>query len=147
MANSAKFYTARCLEALGQKYEARIAYEELVAAAENNPFQEASRRSLALLFKDAGRTSDAIKQMQLLAKQTENPELRLEATVRVGLWMIEAKQDANAEKELQAAIDLPGDSKWKEVARMGLVRLQFNAGKYPQVLSAFAAADKQFSAE
>lgn len=147
VANSAKFYTARCLEALGQKLEARIAYEDLISTAQDNPFQEASRRSLAMLFKDAGRTTDAIKQMQVLAKETQNPELRMEATVRTGLWMMEAKQDAQAEKEFQAAIDLAGSSKWKEVARMGLVRLQFNAGKYDAVLAAFANAATDFSAD
>jgi TolA-binding protein len=147
VANSAKFYTARCLEALGQKLDARIAYEELVGTAENNPFQEASRRSLAMLFKDAGRTADAIKQMQIIAKETQNPELKMEATVRTGLWMMDAKQDANAEKQFQAAIALEGNSKWKEVSRMGLVRLQFNAGKYDAVVAAFANADKDFSTD
>ncbi len=147
VANSAKFYTARCLEALGQKLEARIAYEELIGTAENNPFQEASRRSLAMLLKDAGRTTDAIKQMQVIAKETQNPELKMEATVRTGLWMMEAKQDAAAEKEFRAAFDLEGNSKWKEVARMGLVRLQFNAGKYEDVLAAYSNAGTDFSAD
>ena len=145
--NSAKFYTARCLEALGQKLEARIAYEELVSMAENNPFQEASRRSLAMLLKDAGRSVDAIKQMQILAKETQNPELKMEATVRTGLWMMDDKQDANASKEFEAAIALTGNNKWKEVARMGLVRLQFNAGKYQDVLAAYENAATDFSSD
>ena len=76
VANSAKFFTGRTLEALGQKLEARIAYEDLVATSENNPFQDASRLSLALLLKDAGRTADALKQIQLLA-----------TTGRCGRWL------------------------------------------------------------
>ncbi|MEA3209143.1 MAG: hypothetical protein QOE70_2200 [Chthoniobacter sp.] len=147
VANSAKFYTGRCLEALGQKMDARITYEELAASADNNPFQDASRLSLALLLKDAGRSADALKQIQALAKDTQNPELKVEAMVRSGLWMAELDQGAKAEKQLAEAAELAANSKWKEVARMGLLRAQFNSGKYDQVISSYNEIGSQFSAE
>jgi TolA-binding protein len=145
--NSAKFYTARSLEALGQKLDARLTYEELTTTAENNPFQDASRLSLALLFKDSGRTADALKQAQALAKETDNPDLKLEAMVRAGLWMIDLEQGAKAEKQLREAIDMAGNNKWREVARLGLLRLQFDAGKYEEVYSTFTKSQNEFSAE
>lgn len=145
--NSAKFYTARSLEALGQKLDARITYEELTASAENNPFRDASRLSLALLFKEAGRTADALKQALALVKETDNAELKLEAMVRAGLWMIDLEQAPKAEKQLREAIDMAGNSKWREVARLGLLRLQFDAGKYEDVYKTFTNSLNEFSAE
>lgn len=145
--NAAKFYTGRCLEALGQKMDARVAYEDLVSVVDNNPFQDASRLSLALLLKDSGRTADALKQAQSLAKQTQNAELKIEATVRAGLWLIDLEQSAKAEVQLKDALALGGSSKWREVARLGLIRLQYNTGKYEQVISTFKEEGGQFSAE
>lgn len=146
--NSSKFYTARALEALGQKLDARIAYEELVGVVDNNPFQDASRLSLALLLRESGRTADALKQVQALAKQTDNPDLKLESVVRSGLWMIELGQDAKAEKELKDAIALANSSpKWKEIAQIGLLRLQYNAKKYQAVIDGYAKGEAEFTPE
>ena len=147
VANSAKFFTGRSLEALGQKLDARITYEELSASGENNPFRDASRLSLALLFKESGRTADALKQALALAKETENPDLKIEATVRAGLWMLELEQGPKAEKQLREAIDLAGNSKWREVARLGLLRLQFDGGKFAEVYTTFTTSQNEFSAE
>ena len=147
VANSAKFYTGRSLEALGQKLDARITYEELAAIGEHNPFQDASRLSLALLFKESGRVADALKQALALAKETANADLKIEATVRAGLWMIDLEQAPKAEKQLREAIDMAGNSKWREVARLGLLRLQFDAGKYEDVYNTFTSSQNEFSAE
>ncbi len=147
VANSAKFYTGRSLEALGQKLDARITYEELTTTAEHNPFQDASRLSLALLFKESGRTADALKQALSLASETANADLKLEASVRAGLWMIDLEQAAKAEKQLRDAIEMAGNSKWREVARLGLLRLQFDAGKYEEVYNTYTNSQNEFSAE
>lgn len=133
--NCAKFFTARSLEALGQKIEARATYEELVGITEHNPFQDASRLSLALLLKDSGRTQDAIRHMEVLASTTQNPEMRAEAVVRSGLWFQEVRQPERSEARLREAIELPGIGKWKDVAQIGLVRMHYDAGKYDQVLT------------
>ncbi len=135
--NCAKFFAARSLEALGQKIEARLAYDELANAAENNPFQDASRLSLALLLKDGGRTPDAVKQIDALALSTQNPELRAEAIVRSGLWLQEMQQPAKSEIRLKEALELPGIGKWKDVALLGLVRMLFDAGSYDKVLESY----------
>src|SRR5262249_27514600 len=110
VANAAKFFAGRCLEAIGQKLEARVTYEDLVSAPKDNPFYDASRLSLALLLKDSGRIADAVKQIQALAKQTENNDLKLEALVRAGLWSLELDppQPAQADAEFKAALALPG---------------------------------------
>jgi TolA-binding protein len=147
VANAAKFFSGRCLEALGQKLEARINYEELVGAPKDNPFHDASRLSYALLLKDAGRLSEAQKQVQTLAKETENPDLKIEALVRSGLWSLETEppQTAQAEADFKAALALPGKSYWKELAQLGQVRILSEAGKSQQVLEAYEKLGGQIS--
>jgi TolA-binding protein len=145
--NCAKFFTARSLEALGQKIEARSTYEELVGLTEHNPFQDASRLSLALLLKDSGRTQDAIRHMEVLAAATQNPEMRAEAVVRSGLWFQEVRQPERSEARLREAIELPGIGKWKDVAQLGLVRMHYDAGSYDKVLADSATLMPQVSAD
>jgi TolA-binding protein len=147
VANAAKFFSGRCLEATGQKIEARTVYEDLVSSPKDNPFYDASRLSFALLLKDGSRLPEALKQIQALAKQTENPDLKIEATVRSGLWSLEAEPPVTkqAEADFKAALAMPGKSYWKELAQLGQLRLFADAGKWPQVLEAYAKPDVPFS--
>jgi len=149
VANSAKFFSGRALEALGQKMDARVAYEDLVATNENNPFQDASRLSFALLLKDAGRTAEALKQVQTLAIKAENPDLKIEATVRTGLWSLETEppQPAQADAAFKKALGMPGLPRWKEIAQLGVLRIAFDTGKYKQVIETYNQPGAQFSAD
>ncbi|HEX5177540.1 MAG TPA: tetratricopeptide repeat protein, partial [Chthoniobacteraceae bacterium] len=147
LANSAKFFTARCLEGLGQKSEARGLYEELAIASQDNPFADASRLSYSLLLKETGRTSEALKQVQALARDAQNPELKAQATVYSGLWEIELNHPAKAAEELKKALEMPAIGKWKEVAQVGLIQMLFNSEKYEQVIETFVNNEKEFGPE
>ncbi len=144
--NAAKFYSARCLEATGgtgTKLEATDLYRDLADAKDNHPFREASRLSLALLLKDNNRTAEALKHIQLLAKQTENPSLQAEAVVRAGLWELELEQHAKAAEDLKKGLAMPGVGKWKEPAQLGMLRIHYDTAKYQQVLDGFDEYGKQ----
>ncbi len=145
--SSAKFFTGRTLEALGQKADARVAYEDLAATDANNPFQDASRLSFALLLKDAGRTAEALKQIQLLAVKAENPELKIEATVRSGLWSLEMEPPlpGPADAAFKKALGMPGPARWKEIAQVGVLRIAFDTGKYQQVIDTYSRPGALFS--
>ena len=147
LANMAKFYTGRTLEGLGQKLDARMVYEDLVASPSENPFIDASRLSLAVLFRDAGRTAEALKQVQSLAETTENPDLKAEATVRMGLWLLELKQPAKAQESLTNALQMPNIGKWKDVAQIGLVQMKFNDGKFQEIVDEFGGGAKDISVD
>jgi len=148
--NAAKFFTARCDEGVGAKSEARAIYEELAEIKDNNLFRDASRLSFALLLKE-GKTTvstrEALKQVQTLLKETDNPELQAEAAVHAGLWELELGQTETAAGDLKKAIDMPAIGRWKEVARFGLIRLAYDTGKYQQVVDSFNEQGTQFSAE
>ena len=113
-ANMAKFFTGRTLEGLGQKLDARMVYEDLVASPDENPFLDASRLSLAVLLKDANRTAEALKHVQKILQTTENADLKAEATVRSGLWLLELSQPAKAQEALTAALQMPNIGRWKD---------------------------------
>ena len=146
-ANMAKFFTGRTLEGLGQKLDARMVYEDLVASPNENPFIDASRLSLAVLLKESGRTAEALKQVQALAQSTENPDLKAEATVRSGIWQLELNQPKKAEQDLTSALQMPNIGKWKDVAQIGLVQMKFNDGKYQEIVDEFGAGAKEVSAD
>ena len=147
LALAARFFTARSLEALGQKTEARGIYEDLVSTPQNNPFLDNSRLSYALLLKDLGRTAEAQKQAAALAQSSENPELKVEGTVYSGLWLVELGQSAKGEVELKRALEMPNIGRWRDVAQFGLVQLAFNAEKYQQVVDTWTGRPKDFGAE
>jgi tetratricopeptide (TPR) repeat protein len=147
LANAAKFFTARCLEGTGQKMDARMVYEDLVAVPADNPFIDNSRLSFALLLKDAGRTAEALKQIETLAKQSDNPELKAQATVYSGLWLLELEQTTKASETLQRALSMEGVERWRDVALLGLAQLAFNAEKYQQVVDAWTNGEKDFTTE
>jgi TolA-binding protein len=150
LVNAAKFFTGRSLEGTGDKIEARLAYEDLLTATANNPFRDASRKSLALLLKDAGREADALRQMQVLSKQAENPDLKIEAMVQSGLWEEESgtpAQMAAAEADFKSALALPGPSGWKDIAQLGVLRLEFKGKKYQAVIDAYEKNGVQLPAD
>ncbi|MEQ1858827.1 MAG: tetratricopeptide repeat protein [Chthoniobacteraceae bacterium] len=147
LANAAKFFTARCLEATGQKMDARMTYEELVSNPIENPFIDNSRLSFALLLKDATRTAEALKQVEALAKLTDQPELKAQATVYAGLWLIELGQNAKAAEALKRSLTLEGVDRWRDVAQLGLAQLAFNAEKYAQVIDTWTKGEADFGPE
>jgi len=147
LANASKFFSGRCLEALGQKIEARSVYEDLVGTQQDNPFIENSRMSLALLLKESGRTAEALKQVQTLSNQTTNPELKAQATIYAGLWLVDLGQTAKGEEALKKSLDLDAGERWRDVAQFGLVQIAFNSEKYAQVISTWTSNAKAFGAE
>ena len=128
--------------------EATDLYRELAERDRNtNPFADASRLSLALLLRDADRTTEALRNIQLLAKQTDNPDLKAEATVRAGVWELDLQQPAKAAEDLKKALEMPAIGKWKEVAQVGLLRMYYDTGKYKQVIDSYADSGRSLSPE
>lgn len=142
---SAKFYAARSLEKLRFTSDAILAYEDILREQGENPFREASQLALVQLLNNAGRRSQALKLLDTLRRETEKPAIKAEATVRIGLILLDQKLNDRAAAELQAALAMPEVGGWKEVAEIGLLRLRYNEGKYKDVLSLYEASSKEFS--
>src|SRR6266480_4145979 len=85
VALSARYFEARCLEALDRKDEACDIYQQVAEAKNPNPYLEDSRETAARIAVARGRKADALKQYEALSNETQKPALKTEATVRAGL--------------------------------------------------------------
>jgi len=145
--NAAKFFTARCMENLHSFAEAKIAYEELTGIKENNQFREASHLALARILTDEGKKVEAHKQYELLAKETDKPEIRIEALVKAALLKIDLGQNDTAAIDLQKALQQPEIGTWKEIALVGLMHAYYDSAKYKPLLDLYNENVKSISTD
>jgi TolA-binding protein len=144
VANAAKFYLARSLEELRQYSEARRTYTDLLETKEKNPFREASHAALARLLAEADKKAEAVEQYQQLAKETEKPQLKVEATVRAALLQIDLGESEKAAASLKRALAMPDIGAWRNVAELGLLRVLYASGKYQDIIEAHRSAGDKF---
>jgi TolA-binding protein len=140
VALSARYFEARCIEALGRKEEAANIYAEVAEAGSQNPYREDARITAASIFAARGRKLDALKQYEALTNESQKPALKAEAAVRGGLIALELVQidkgkidKSMADKAtalLQKGRSLPEAGKFRAIAQVALRRLQYQTGQY-----------------
>jgi len=145
--NSSKFFGARCMENLHSLPGAMAAYQELAEVKENNPFREASRLALARILTVQNKKVEAHKQYELIAKETDKPEIRMEALVKAALIKIDLGQNEVAAADLQKALKQPEIGTWKEIASVGLLHAYYDAGNYKQLLATYNASPGDYSTD
>ena len=152
VALSAHYFEARCLEALDHKDEACDIYQQVADAKSPNPYREDARETAARIANARGRKADALRQYEALSNETQKPALKAEATVRAGLLALELvqsdKDKAMAEKAmalLQKGRALPDAGKWRGLAQVGVLRVEFQSGQYAQVLTDYKKLQQQLS--
>ena len=144
VALSARYFEARCLEALGKKDEAADIYAQVAEAGNPNPYREDARVTAASIFTARGKKLDALKQYDALANEAQKPALKAECAVRGGLIALELVQ-ADKGKIDKAMVDraaalfqkgrsLPDAGKFRAIAQVGFRRLQYETGQYAQLL-------------
>src|SRR6266480_2031771 len=147
VALSARYFEARCLEALGRKEEAANIYAEVAETGNPNPFREDARITAASIFVARGRKIDALKQYEALANEAQKPALKAESAVRggmIGLDLVQADKGKidkamadRAEALLRKGRALSEAGKFRAIAQVGLRRLQYQAGQYAQLLAEY----------
>jgi TolA-binding protein len=143
VALSARYFEARCLETLDKKDEACGLYQEVIDAKNPNPYREDSRLAAASILLSRGKKIDALKQYEALANEAQKPALKAEAAVRGGLIAIDLVQPEKGKIDkgmvdkatllLQRA-RTPEAGKFRAIAQVGLLRLQYQSGQYAQLL-------------
>jgi TolA-binding protein len=157
VALSARYFEARCLEILDRKDEACDIYLQVAEVKGPNPYREDARQTGAALALARGRKTDALRQYEALSNETQKPALKAEAMVRAGLLAVDLEQPekgkmdkAMADKAntlLQKARNLPEAGRWRGIAQVGLLRLQFQSGQYAQLLSDYKKVQAQIPEE
>ena len=145
VALSARYFEARCLESLDHKDEACVIYQQVIDARNPNPYREDSRQAAASILLSRGKKAEAIKQYEALSNEAQKPALKAEAAVRGGLAAIDLVQPDKGKVDkgmldkatglLQKARSSPEAGKFRAVAEVGLLRLQYLSGQYAPLLA------------
>jgi TolA-binding protein len=147
VALSARYFEARCLEAVGKKDEASDIYAHVAEAPNPNPYREDSRVTAATIFAGRGKKLDALKQYEALANEAQKPALKAECAVRGGLIALELVQADKGKTEkamtdraaalFQKGRTLADAGKFRAIAQVGYRRLQYQTGQYGQLLAEY----------
>ena len=157
LALSARYFEARCLENVDRKDEALNLYQQVAEVKNPNPYREDARLAAGSIALARGRKADALRNYEALANETQKPALKAEATVRAGMVAVDLQQTekgkfdkAMAEKALsllQKGRSLPEAGRWRAVAEVGLLRLQYQSGEYDKVLAEYKRGQAQIPEE
>src|SRR5438477_13087066 len=145
VALSARYFEARCLEALGRKDEAANIYAGVAESGNPNPYREDARVTAASIFAARGKKLDALKQYEALANEAQKPALKAECAVRGGLIALELVQADKGRMDktmadraaalFQKGRTLSDAGKFRAIALIGFRRLQYRTGQYTQLLA------------
>ncbi|HVF70126.1 MAG TPA: tetratricopeptide repeat protein, partial [Chthoniobacterales bacterium] len=157
LALSARYFEARCLENVDRKDEALNLYQQVAETKNPNPYREDARMAAGTIALAKGRKLDAFRNYEALANETQKPALKAEATVRAGMVAIDLQQmekgktdKAMMEKALsllQKGRTLPEAGKWRAIAAVGLLRLQYQAAQYEKVIAEYKRGEKEIPEE
>jgi tetratricopeptide (TPR) repeat protein len=134
---ASKFFVGRCLEATGQKSEARATYEDVAGIVAGNPYQDASRLSVGRLLTEGNRKDDALKWLLPLAAETPNPQIKAEATARAGLLQLDIGKVDEAEKTIATALAMPENGAWKDDLNVALYQLLYEKKDFKGLIAKF----------
>ncbi|MEY2529035.1 MAG: hypothetical protein QOJ05_1125 [Verrucomicrobiota bacterium] len=157
LALSARYFEARCLENVDRKDEAQNLYQQVAEAKNPNPYRDDARLAAGNIALARGRKADAFRNYEALANETQKPALKAEATVRAGMVAVDIQQTEKgkvdktmAEKALsllQKGRSLPEAGKWRAIAEVGLLRLQYQSGQYDKVLAEYKRGQNEIPEE
>ena len=143
---SARYFSARCLQELNRKTEARVIYQTLADMADAHPFREVSQFQAALLSGEAGRTADSLQRFEKLAAEAVNPDIRAEAITRAALTLVELPDHAKALAALERALKIPETAKWHTILQLGILKTCMTLGDNERVITAYHAAEATIDA-
>jgi TolA-binding protein len=135
---TALYYQAKSLELMNRKNEARPIYDEVAKTGENNPFRDAARLSVAYFALENGQKESAYELFRSLGTDAAKPAVRVEALVRAGILGEDLKKRDESEQLFKTAIGTSTEGKWKQIAQLELMKLEYDGDKFAQVLDTYA---------
>jgi len=137
---TARYYQAKCLELSNKRAEAKFAYEDVAKTPGKNPYRDAARLSLAYYALENNQRQQAFDLFQDLSRDAVKPVVKAEALTRAGILASDLKQKDTAAQLLRAAIALNTGGKWKQVAELELMKIEYEGDKFAQVLDSYATS-------
>jgi TolA-binding protein len=134
---TARYYQAKCLELTNKKNDAKTAYEEVARTRENNPYRDAARLSVAYFALESNQKAQAFDLFQNLASDAAKPVVKAEAMTRAGIIAEDLKNRDRAEQLFKSTIALNAEGKWKQIAQLELMKLEYDSDKFSQILDSY----------
>ena len=144
---TARYYQAKCLELTGKKAEAAAAYADVAKFAGKNPYRDAARLSLAYFALENNQKQQAFDLFSQLGIDAAKPAVKAEALTRAGILAADLKQKDKADQLFKAAIALNAEGKWKQIAELEEMKLQYEGDKFSQVLDSYAKSTNSLGDE
>ncbi|HSZ26595.1 MAG TPA: tetratricopeptide repeat protein [Chthoniobacterales bacterium] len=144
---TARYYQAKCLELIGKKAEAAVAYGDVAKFTGKNPYRDAARLSLAYFALENNQKQQAFDLFSQLGTDAAKPAVKAEALTRAGILAADLKQKDNADQHFKAAIALNAEGKWKQIAELEQMKLQYEGDKFSQVLDSYAKSTNSLGDE
>jgi TolA-binding protein len=135
---TARYYEAKCLELSGKKGDATDAYADVAKSTGKNPYRDAARLSLAYFALEGNQKQQALDLFADLGNDAAKPTVRAEALTRAGILAADLKQKDRATQFFTNAIGLNVEGKWKQIAELEQMKLQYEGDKFAQVLDSYA---------
>ena len=144
---TARYYEAKCLEIANKRADAQPLYEEVFKTKEKNPYRDAAGLSLAYYSLENNQKQQALDRFQELGRDAVKPAVKAEAMTRAGILAGELKQREQAEQLFKTVIGLGSEGKWKQIAWLELMKLEYEGDKFTQVLDSYSRTMNTLSSE
>lgn len=144
---TARYYQAKCLEIANKRADAQPLYEEVFKTKEKNPYRDAAGLSLAYFELENNQKQEALDRFQELGSEAGKPAVKAEAMTRAGILAGELKQRDKAEQFFKSVIALSSEGKWKQIAWLELMKLEYEGDKFSQVLDSYSKTMSALSNE
>ena len=134
---SAAYYHARCLREIKENESALVAYEELSAIQNENPYREAALLTIARIYAERENSEKSIQAFLSLNNITTREDIKAEALVKSGLMSSSIGKENQAKEYLNAALNLRGGDEWKPDAQFHLIKTYYSEKNYELVVSTY----------
>ena len=129
---TARYYQAKCLELTNKKSEAAIAYQDVIKVPGKNPYRDAARLSLAYFALENNQKQQALDLFDGLGRDAAKPAVKAEAMTRAGIIAADLRQKDKADQLFKAAVALNAEGKWKQIAELEEMKLQYEGTNSPK---------------
>ena len=133
---TAIFYEANALDKLNRRPEAAAQFAKIAKIEGENPYRDTALFYLAEQSATAGHKQEAFDAYAKLAKDAEKPDMKAESMVKAAALAAELGHEDAAKKLFDEALAMPAIGDWSGVAKLGVMRLAYEAGRYKEVVAA-----------
>jgi TolA-binding protein len=133
------FFLGRSQRYLGQKKEATATFNEVIKIKEDNRYYDKAWEELAQLDIDAGRSQEAMKKFERLARESVDAATRANSLVNTGMILADSEKAVEAVAKFEEVLQIQGEGARaaRSRARFGLVWSSYKTKEYEKVIKAW----------